>query len=67
MADNTGLSLGYRIMWRIRYIGVSCFGPAQLGDRMDPKERLQLERANRVAAAHKAAGTTPKAPKGAKR
>ena len=61
MADNTGLSLGYRVMWRIRYIGASAFGPAQLGDAMDPKENLKRERAARVAAAHKAAGTTPKA------
>lgn len=59
--DNTGLSLGYRTMWRIRYMGVSVFGPAQLDPDDDPKERLKRERERRVAAAHAAAGTTPKA------
>lgn len=61
MADNTGLSLGYRIMWRIRYIGATFFGPAQLGEASDPKEVLRKQRAAKVAAAHRAAGTTPKA------
>ncbi len=59
--DRTGLSLGYRIMWRIRYVGVSVFGPAQLDPDNDPKDNLLRERTRKVAAAHAAAGTTPPA------
>lgn len=59
--DRTGLSLGYRIMWRIRYVGVSVFGPAQLDPDNDPKDNLLRERQRKVAAAHTAAGTTPPA------
>ncbi|MCH8612875.1 hypothetical protein [Arsenicicoccus dermatophilus] len=58
--DNTGLSLGYRIMWQLRYLGVSVFGPAQLDPDNDPKDNLIRERRRKVAAAHAAAGTTPK-------
>ncbi|HEU4999234.1 MAG TPA: hypothetical protein VFT68_09830 [Lapillicoccus sp.] len=50
-SDNEGLSLGYRILYRIRYIGLHMFGPAQLGDADDPHVRLRRERARKVAAA----------------
>ena len=48
-------------MWRIRYVGVSVFGPAQLDPDNDPKDNLLRERRRKVAAAHAAAGTTPPA------
>lgn len=57
MRDNTGLGLGYRIGWRLEYIGVSCFGPAQHVPATDPKRRLRRERAARVIAGHEAKGT----------
>ena len=57
MRDNTGLGLGYRFAWRLEYIGVSCFGPAQHMPATDPKRRLRRERAARVIAAHEARGT----------
>lgn len=57
MKDNTGLSLGYRILWRFEYIGVSVFGPAQGLASGDPKHRLRLERAKKVKAAHDARRT----------
>lgn len=44
MRDNTGLGLGYRFAWRLEYIGVSCFGPAQHMPATDPKRRLRLVR-----------------------
>ena len=47
----SGLSLGYRIGYRLRMIGLTVFGPAQLGENNDPKLRLERERAERVAAA----------------
>ena len=50
-ADNEGLSLGYRVMWRLRYAGMHVFGPAQLGDDSDPQRRLERERAAKVEAA----------------
>ena len=49
--DTEGLSLGYRVMWRLRYAGMHVFGPAQLGDESDPQRRLERERAAKVEAA----------------
>jgi hypothetical protein len=49
--NNEGLSLGYRILYRIRYIGLHVFGPAQLGEADDPHAQLRRERAAKVAAA----------------
>jgi hypothetical protein len=48
-AESEGLSLGYRILYRIRYIGLHLFGPAQLGDAEDPHARLRRERERKVA------------------
>jgi hypothetical protein len=48
------LSLGYRIFYRIRYIGLHLFGPAQLGEAEDPHARLKRERERKVAAARRA-------------
>jgi hypothetical protein len=53
-ADNEGLTLGYRFMWRLRYAGLHVFGPAQLGDERDPQRRLERERAAKVEAARAA-------------
>ena len=47
----SGLTLGYRISYRLRMIGLTIFGPAQLGEGNDPKLRLERERAQRIAAA----------------
>ena len=52
--DNEGLSLGYRFLWRIKYLGMHVFGPAQLGDDRDPQRRLERERAAKVEAARAA-------------
>ena len=49
--ENEGLTLGYRLMWRLRYVGMHVFGPAQLGDDRDPQRRLERERAAKVEAA----------------
>lgn len=57
MKDKTGLSLWYRFLWRAEYIGVTFFGPAQGMAANDPKQRLRLDRAKRVKAAHEARGT----------
>ena len=52
--ENEGLTLGYRVMWRLRYAGLHVFGPAQLGDERDPQRRLERERAAKVEAARAA-------------
>ncbi|EWT02734.1 hypothetical protein N865_04720 [Intrasporangium oryzae NRRL B-24470] len=51
---NEGLSMGYRIAYRLRLIGLGLFGPAQLGESNDPKRRLEREREDKVAAARAA-------------
>jgi hypothetical protein len=53
-ADREGLSLGYRIMYRIKYAGLHVFGPAQLSPQADPQERLRRRREAKVAAARAA-------------
>lgn len=49
--DNEGLSLAYRVLYRIRYVGLHMFGPAQLGEAEDPHAKLRREREAKVAAA----------------
>jgi hypothetical protein len=48
-SKSTGLSIGYRIAYRLKMIGLTLFGPAQLGESNDPKARLVAERQARVA------------------
>ncbi|GAB3621206.1 hypothetical protein [Glutamicibacter sp. PS] len=59
--DTTGLSRGYRVLWRLKYLGLSIFGPAERTIETSPRERVKWERAVRVLRAHQAAGTTPDA------
>jgi hypothetical protein len=56
-ADREGLSLGYRIGYRIKVLGMHMYGPAQLGDAEDPHRRLERQRAAKVAAARQARET----------
>lgn len=53
MARDEGLSLAYRLGWRIRYTVMHLFGPAQLSGQVDPHERLDRERAAKVAEARR--------------
>lgn len=53
-ADREGLSLGYRIKYKLRWAGWHVFGPAQLGSDNDPQARLQRERQAKVDAARRA-------------
>ena len=53
-ADREGLSLGYQVVYGIRYVGYHLFGPAQLGPEDDPHMRLRRERDAKVAAARQA-------------
>lgn len=52
--DREGLSLGYRILYRIKYFGWHLYGPAQLGEHDDPHMLLKREREAKVAAARAA-------------
>ncbi|GAA6524229.1 hypothetical protein [Intrasporangium sp. DVR] len=51
--DNEGLSIGYRIGYQLRRLGLTFFGPAQLGETNDPTARLAAERAAKVARARR--------------
>jgi hypothetical protein len=53
-SEREGLSLAYRIGWRIRSLGWHMYGPAELHGDQDPQERLRRERQARVAAARRA-------------
>lgn len=52
--SSEGLSIGYRIGYRLRMVGLTIFGPAQLGESNDPKARLVRERRARVEQARAA-------------
>lgn len=49
--QSEGLSMGYRISYRLRKIALTIFGPAQLGENDDPLVRLRRERAAKIEAA----------------
>lgn len=49
--ENEGLSLGYRVGYRIQMAMWEVFGPAQLGAQDDPQMRLRRRRAAKVEAA----------------
>jgi len=53
-ADREGLSLGYRILYRVKFLGWHLYGPAQLDEHNDPHRRLERERAAKVEAARRA-------------
>jgi hypothetical protein len=56
LRDTTGLSWPYRMAWRLEYVFVTFVGPAAEGGSKDPKARLRLARAERVATAYAASG-----------
>ncbi|MDV3220850.1 hypothetical protein [Intrasporangium sp.] len=51
--DNEGLSVAYRIGYQLRRLGLTFFGPAQLGETSDPTAQLAAERAAKVARARR--------------
>ena len=51
-SQNEGLSLWYRFGWRVRYVLLNIFGPAQLGDH-DPSTELRRERQAKVEQARR--------------
>ena len=58
LRDTTGLSWPYRIAWRLEYVFVTFVGPASEGGSKDPKARLRLRRAQRIASAYVTSGRT---------
>jgi len=44
-----GLGLLYRIRWRLVWLLLHVAGPATLPDHLDPRRRMERERAARVA------------------
>lgn len=59
--DTTGLSRTYRFFWRLKFMALMIFGPAERSIRTSPRERHKWERAMKVLRAHEAAGTRPDA------
>ncbi|MCW4467147.1 hypothetical protein OK351_16820 [Glutamicibacter sp. MNS18] len=57
IADTTGLSRGYRFLWRMKFTALMIFGPAERTIHSSPRERLKWERAMKVLRAHEASGT----------
>lgn len=53
-AEREGLSLWYRITWRLNYLLLTVYGPARLDGPNDPLTRLERQRAAKVAAARAA-------------
>jgi hypothetical protein len=53
-ADREGLSLTYRILYRIKVPRMHVYGPAQPGEAEDPHRRMERQRAAKVAAARRA-------------
>jgi len=47
--DHDGLTLGYRIRWRLTWLLLHVVGPAEQSDDMDPRRRMERERAALVA------------------
>ena len=52
--DNEGLSITYRIGFQLRKLGLTFFGPAQLGETSDPTAQLRAERVAKVTKAKQA-------------
>jgi hypothetical protein len=49
MHNRDGLTLGYRFKWRLNWLLLHVAGPAEQSDDMDPRRRMERERAERVA------------------
>jgi hypothetical protein len=49
---NDGLGLLYRIKWRLTWLLLHVAGPADLPDHLDPRRRMERERAARIARAN---------------
>ncbi|HET8988476.1 MAG TPA: hypothetical protein VFN43_08185 [Humibacillus sp.] len=49
-----GLSLAYRLGYRLRLAALSLLGPAELDELTDPKARLRRERERKIEAARAA-------------
>ena len=47
--NRDGLTLGYRIKWRLNWLLLHVAGPAEQADDTDPRRRMERERAALVA------------------
>lgn len=57
--DTTGLSLPYRLGWRIKYLVLTVMGPADLDGMKDPRYRMRSQRWNKVNQARAERGLQP--------
>jgi hypothetical protein len=49
MRNCDGLTLGYRVKWRLNWLLLHVAGPAEQADDTDPRRRMERERAALVA------------------
>ena len=49
MPNSDGLTLGYRVRWRLTWLLLHVAGPAEQADDTDPRRRMERELAARVA------------------
>lgn len=49
MRNRDGLTLGYRILWRLNWLLLHVAGPAEQSADRDPRRRMERERAERVS------------------
>jgi hypothetical protein len=49
MRNHDGLTLNYRLKWRLIWLLLHVAGPAEQSDDVDPRRRMERERAALVA------------------
>lgn len=59
--DTTGLSLGFRLRWRLAYMATYVTGSASRQGTLDPSAQLRQDRAQRLLKGYQAEGTEPPA------
>lgn len=59
MKDTTGLGIGYRLLWRLEYAGLTVFGPAQV---TTSRSVTRSEQSDRVPPPRVTAGQNPALP-----
>lgn len=57
--ENTGLSVPYRVLWRVKYLLLSVMGPADQDGLRDPRFQMRAQRWEKVQAARAEQGLEP--------
>ncbi|MFC4371806.1 hypothetical protein [Citricoccus nitrophenolicus] len=60
-SDTTGLSLGFRLRWRLAYMATYVTGSASRQGTLDPSAQLRRDRAQRLLQGYRSQETEPPA------